>query len=127
MRPDDAGRIGLIESNDVREGRGAHPLKVHVSSHSPNDGCAAPVGELRGQRSDRAEHALHHDNVAVDRAVSEHSSVGGDPRNAQAGAELVRNFVGQIDGLLCGDHRQLRSGAERSVGLGAMHPHAGRP
>ena len=61
------------------------------SSHRPDHGRTAPVRELRRQCSDTAEHAVHQDGRAGDRAVGEHCAVSGDPGDAQAGADLVRD------------------------------------
>ena len=90
----------------------------------PDDGRAAPAGELRGQRPDAAQHPVHQDRQAVDRPVGEDGPVGGDPRDPQAGADVIADAVGQADSLPGGNDRQLRRGAERPVGLGTEHPHA---
>jgi hypothetical protein len=38
VRPDGAGRVGLIEGDGVRDGRGVHRLQVAALPHGPDDG-----------------------------------------------------------------------------------------
>ena len=42
-----------------------------------------------GQSPDTAQHPVHQDRQAGDRAVGENGPVGGEPRDPQAGADVV--------------------------------------
>jgi hypothetical protein len=68
--------------------------EVLVSSDCADDGCTVAVGELHGQGSDSAEHAVDQHGGASERSVGEKRSVGRDPRDAQARADLVGHIVG---------------------------------
>ena len=76
---------------------------------------AAPAGELRGERPDRAEHTVYEDGLAGDGTVGEDRAVGGDAGDPEAGAELVAHRVGELDGLLGGHNGELRRRAEWTV------------
>ena len=49
--------------------------------------------------------------------------MGGDPWDPETRANFIGDVVRKVHGLVSGDNRQLRSGAERPIGLGAVHPH----
>jgi hypothetical protein len=86
----------------------------------------APPRQLRRQGADGAEHAVYQHGDAGDRPVGEHGPVRGDARDAQAGADVVADVVGQVDGLAGGNHGQLSRRAERPLGLGP-NTHTRRP
>ena len=46
------------------------------------------VRQLRGKRSDRAEHAVNENHLRVDRTVGEDRSVSGDARDAEGRSDL---------------------------------------
>ena len=56
--------------------------------------------------------------------VAEHGPVGGDTRDTQTRAELVGGGVRQVDGKVVIHGDVLRGGAEGTIGLGAVDPHA---
>ena len=65
---------------------------------------------------------MHQHCGVVDGSVAEDSAVRGDPGDAETGADLVGYLVGQVNGKLLRHDGVLGSGAERAVGLGAVHP-----
>lgn len=67
---------------------------------------------------------MNEDRRALDRSVAEDSAVGGDPRDAKARSDLVRDAIGQLDGVILGHDGELRGGAEGPIGLGAVDPDA---
>jgi len=85
MGPDGAGRIGLVEGDGMADSRGVDPCQITAPAHRPDDRCAALVRKLGGQGPDPAQHPLHQDGQAGDRAVGEHRPVAvipGMPRQA---------------------------------------------
>ena len=97
-----AAGIGLVEGYRVRNDRRGHLLEVAASSHRPDDGRASPMRELRRQRPDTTEHAVHQDGPPADRAIGEHGPVGGDPGDTEARADLVADVVGEVDACCSG-------------------------
>ena len=67
---------------------------------------------------------MHEDRLASYGSVCEDSPVRGDTRDAEAGTDLVADLIGQIDSLFRRNHGELSRGAERSVGLRPVQPHA---
>src|SRR6516164_6814157 len=102
---------------------GIHVVEVRAANDGADDGGAAPMCELSGQRTDRAQHPMHQYRLACDRPVAEHGPVCGDAWNAKARAYLVGDFVGERNGLALRHAGQLRGGAKRPVGLRAVGPH----
>ena len=84
QNPDGVGRIGFVQGDD---GRSGHPPEIAALADRPDDD--GPAGELRGQSPDTAQHPVHQDRQAGDRAVGGNGPVGGDPRDPQAGADVV--------------------------------------
>jgi hypothetical protein len=105
----DHGSIQVVEVSAVNDGA--------------YDGGAAPLRQLGSQRTDRAQHTVHEDRFAGDRAVAEHSPMCRDAWNAKACAHLVGDFIGDRNGLPVRDTSQLRGSAERPIGLRAIGPH----
>jgi len=48
VRPDGADRVGLIQGDGLRDRGGVHLRQIAALADRPDDGRAAPVGELRG-------------------------------------------------------------------------------
>src|SRR3954447_10051137 len=79
--------------------------------------------ELRGECPDPAEHAVYQHGRAGHWAVAEDRSVSGDPRDAEAGADLVAHRVGKTHGLVLGHDRCLRGGPKGAVRLRSEDPY----
>ena len=84
--------------------------------HSADHSGAAPAGQLGGQRTHAAEHAVYQQRPARHRTVGKHGAVGGDAGDAEAGTGFVADTSrGSGDGLVLGDDRVLGGRAERAV------------
>jgi hypothetical protein len=118
------GRISFVERNRMRDSHRVHSRQVGVLAYRSDDGRAAPVRQLRGQRADTAQHAVHEHRQASHRAVREHGAMSRDPGNTETRANRLTHAVRKSDRLTVRNDRQLRRGAERPVGLRAEHPHA---
>jgi hypothetical protein len=80
------------------------------------------VGELSGERADRAERPLDENGLAGDRAVAEDRAVRGGAGNPEAGARLVVDLVGQLDSLVSRHDGQLRGSSQGTVRLRPVDP-----
>ena len=98
-------------------------FEVSAANNRADDGGAAPMRQLSSQRTNRTQHPVHQNRFAGDRAVAEHGPVSRDPRNSQARAHLVGDFIDERNGLQVGHAGQLRGGAEWPVRLCAIGPH----
>ena len=99
MRADRRHGVAVVERHPMRDGV-ADASEVGAAAHRADHRGARPCGELRRHRPDAAEHAVDEDRRAVDRPVPEHGAVGGDAGDAEARAHLVRDAVGERDGLV---------------------------
>src|SRR4051794_1231885 len=99
-------------------------VEIAVARDGSDHGGAAPERELRGERADRAEHALDEDRGAFDGAVGEDGAVCGYSRHPKACTDLVADLVGELDRLLGGNDAELSRRAEGAVGLRSVYPHA---
>jgi hypothetical protein len=119
VRPDRLRRIRLIQRDGVRDSRPDLP-EVAAARHGRDDGRAASAGELGGERTNAAEHAVNQDRLPGDRPVTEDGPVCGNAGDAQARTKLVTDTRRQLHGLLVGHHGQLCGGAERAIRLRAV-------
>jgi hypothetical protein len=116
------GRISFVEHNRMRAARSACLRTVPMTVAPPVRSCAAV--QLRGQRADTAQHAVHEHRQASHRAVREHGTMSRDAGNTETRANRLTHAVRKSDRLTVRNDRQLRRAAERPVGLHAEHPHA---
>ena len=93
--PAGSHRGRLIRGDSVRHGRSRNPVQVAAPAHRADDGGADPAGQPGGQRPDPAQHSVHQDGPAGNRAIAEDGPVPGDPQDAQAGAEIVADPSGR--------------------------------
>ncbi len=63
-------RFGPVEGDDVLDSRVVDHRHIAAAPNGPDHGCTRPAGELRGQRADTAEHAVHQDRRSSNRAVA---------------------------------------------------------
>jgi len=117
-------RVGLVKGDELRNDGRVHLIDRGAAPHGSNDYGTSPACQLRGQGSDAAEDAVHEDRLASYRSVCEDSPVRGDTRDAEAGTDLAADLIGQIDCLFRRNHGELSRGAEWSVGLRPVQPHA---
>ncbi len=80
----------------MRDGGGGHLLQIATPAHCPDDGRAAPVGELRGHGPHPAQHPLHQDGQAGDRADGENGPVPGDAVRPLLSGELTEGRLGTV-------------------------------
>src|SRR4051812_36412630 len=99
VRTDRLGHMLLVQPDGMRD-RSTDLIEVALARHGSDDGRAAPVAKLRGERANAAEHPLDEDRLAVDRAVAEDSSVRGDAGDPEARADLLADLVRELHSLV---------------------------
>ena len=86
-------RLRLIQGHGMLDGR-IDPLEIARPRDGSDHRRAAPGRELGRKRAHPAEHALDQDRLAVDWAVSEQTTMGGNAGDPETRSRLVADLIG---------------------------------